>query len=61
MRVIFDAAHDNGLAVKVRKDPTEVAMESLPQGGVAEERAAIFGGEDRVNEDFGERLWHDEE
>jgi hypothetical protein len=33
-------------------------MQFLPQRLVAKEWTAVFGGEDRVNKDFGELLGH---
>src|SRR5207244_12726270 len=40
-------------------DATEVAMQFFAQGFVAEERPPVFGGKDRVHENFGEGLRHD--
>ena len=56
--MIGDAANDDGLAIVVRKNAAQVAMEILAQGRFAEQWPAFLRREDRVNEDFGEGLWH---
>jgi hypothetical protein len=35
-------------------------VQFVAQRFVAEKRTAIFGRENGVNQDFGERLWHDD-
>ena len=56
--MILHAADDEGLAIEMREDAAEVAVEFLAERFVAEERAAIFGREDHVQEDLCERLRH---
>jgi len=58
MNVIFDAADNHRLTIEPDEDSTEILMQFLAQGLVAQEWAAIFGGENRVNQYLCERLWH---
>ena len=57
--MIFHAAHDDGLAFEIGQDAAEVTIQFVAQRFVAEEGPAVFGGEDRVHENFGEGLRHD--
>ena len=54
----FHPPYDQRLAFVIRQDATQIAMQFLSQRLLAEKRPAVFGGENRVNEDFGERLGH---
>ena len=56
--MILHAADDEGLAAEMREDAAEVAVEFLAERFVTEERAALLGREDRVQEDLGQRLRH---
>ena len=56
MNVIFHPADNDGLAVEMGQDSTQVAVQFFAERAVAQERAAVFGREDGVNQDFGERL-----
>ena len=58
MHMVLDAAYDDGLAVEVGKNAAEVALEFVAERGVAQERAAVFGGKDGMNEDLGQGLRH---
>ena len=59
MHVVLDAAHNDGLAIEVAEDAPQVAVQFLAQGPLAQERSALFGGKDRVNDYLGQRLRHD--
>ncbi len=52
MNMVFDSADDEGLAFEVAQDSAEVAVEFFAQGLVAEERVAILGGKDEMNENL---------
>jgi hypothetical protein len=41
------------------QDAVEVTVQFVAQRFVAEERPPVFGGEDRVHQNFGEGLRHD--
>jgi len=56
--MFLHAADDEGLAIEIREDAAEGAVEFLAERFVAEERAAILGREDRVQEDRCVRLRH---
>lgn len=58
MDVIFDAADDDRWTIEPGQDAAEVTVEFVAEGFVTEEGAAVFGGEDGVDEDFGEGLGH---
>ena len=58
MHMIFHATDDDGLAFEIREDAAEIAMQFVAQWFVAEEWPPVFGGKDRVHENFGERLRH---
>ena len=60
MHMVFHTTHDDGLAFEIGQDAAEVAVQFVAQRFVAQERSPVFGGEDRVHENFGERLRHDE-
>ena len=59
MYMILHAANDEGLAILVRQNAAEVTVQFFPQRFVANKRAAVFGRENDVNQDFGEGLGHD--
>ena len=54
MNVIFHAADDQWLAIKICKNAAEVAMQFFAQGFVSQKWAAIFRRENGVHNDFGE-------
>ena len=56
--MIFHAANDDWLAFEIGEDAAEVAVQFITQGFVADQGPAVFGGKDRMHEDFGERLRH---
>ena len=56
--MIFHAAHDDRLAFEIGEDAAKVTVQFITQGFVAEQGPPVFGGKDRVHEDFGERLRH---
>ena len=58
MNMVFDASHDDGLAIEVGQNPAEMAVQFLAQRTVAQKGAAIFGGENGVNQNLGEGLRH---
>jgi hypothetical protein len=61
MNVIVNPADDDGLAIQVGQNASEVTMQFLAQGATAEDWAAGLGGEDRVNQDRGQGLRHGRE
>jgi hypothetical protein len=58
MHVVLDAAHDDGLAIGAAEDAAQVAVQFLAQGPVPQERSALFGGKDSVDDYLGQRLRH---
>ena len=57
--MVFHATHDDGLAFEIGQYATEVTVQFVAQWFVAEEGSPVFGGEDRMEENFGEGLRHD--
>jgi hypothetical protein len=49
--------HRDGTAIEVARDSGEVGVELWADGGL-EERGAVLGGEDDVDQDEREGLWH---
>jgi hypothetical protein len=43
----------------VRQNAAEVTVQLFPQRFIAKKRTPVFGGENGVNQDFGEGLGHD--
>lgn len=58
MDVVFHAAHEEGRAIELFGDAAEIRVERVARGFVAQERAAVFGGEDQMNVNGGKGLWH---
>ena len=58
MHMILHAADDEGLAVQVREDAAEVAVEFLAKGFVPQEWVPFLGREDRMQKDLCQRLSH---
>ena len=56
--MIFHAANNDGLAFEVGEDAAKIAMQFVAQRFVTEEGPPVFGREDRMNQDSGERLRH---
>lgn len=56
--MIFHATDNDGLAFEFREDAPEVTVQFIAQRFVAQKGPPVFGGEDRVHENFGERLRH---
>ena len=56
--MVGHAADDEGLAIVFRQDASEVTVQLVAERFVAEERTAVFGGEDGVNQNLGEGLRH---
>ena len=59
MHMIGDATDDHGLAIEVFKNAAEVVMELVAQWRFAQKWAALFGGEDGMEEDLGQGLSHE--
>jgi hypothetical protein len=57
--VVFHATNDDGLALEVLENASEIVLEFLPQRSVAQQGAAVFGGEGRTRANPGQRLRHD--
>ncbi len=58
MHVVFHAADEEGRAIELFGDAAEIRMERVARGFVAQERSAVFGGEDQMNVNSGKGLWH---
>ena len=58
MDVVFHAADEEGRAIELFGNAAEIRMERVARGFVAQERTAVFGGEDQMNVNGGKRLWH---
>ena len=56
--MIFHASDDDGLAFEIRQDAAEITVQFVAQWFVAEKRPPVFGGKDRVHENFCEGLRH---
>lgn len=56
--MVFHAAHDDGLAFEIGEDAAEIFVQFVAQRFVAEERPPVFGGKDRMHQNFGEGLRH---
>ncbi len=57
MDVVRNAADEEAVAVEVARDGGEIGVELWAEGGL-EERGAVPGGEDDVEEDERAGLWH---
>ena len=55
MHVVLDTTYDDGLAIEVTEDAAQVTVKRVAQGHVAQERSAIFGREDGVQDALGKR------
>lgn len=58
--MVFHAADDDWLAFEIGEDAADVSVQFVAQRFVPEKRPPVFGGKDRVHENFGEGLRHDE-
>ena len=56
--MVFNTADNDGLTFELGQNAAEVAMQLLAQCAVAQEWAAVFGGEHGVNQDFRKGLRH---
>lgn len=59
MDVAFHAADEEWRAIELFGDAAEIRMERVARGCVAQERPAVFGGENQMNLNGGKGLWHD--
>ncbi len=50
--MILGATHDNGRAVELIEDSSDIVMQFVPQHSVAQKGPAFFGGEDGMQKDF---------
>ena len=57
MDVVRNTADEEAVAIEVACDGGEVGVELWTDGGL-EERGAVLGGEDYVDQDEREGLWH---
>ena len=55
--MVFHAADEEGRAIELFGDAAEIRVECVARGFVAQERAAVFGGEDEMNVNGGKGLW----
>ena len=58
MNVVFHAGDEDRRAIELFGDAAEIRVECITRGFVAQERPAVFGGEDEVNVNGGKGLWH---
>jgi len=58
MDVILHTTDDDGRTVELFGNAAEIGMDFGAEGGIAEERVAVFGGKDEVKVNGGEGLWH---
>src|SRR5437773_8139453 len=58
MQVVFHATDEDGRAIELFGNAAEIGVERVARGFVAQERAAVFGGEDEMNVNDGKGLWH---
>jgi hypothetical protein len=54
MDVVFHAANDDGLAIERSGDAAQVVMKFVTNWKVVQVGSAVSGGEDDVDENFGE-------
>src|SRR5213592_149641 len=59
MHMIHHAANENGRAIELFGDAAEVRVQRVTRGFVAQERTAVFGGENQMNVNGGQGLWHE--
>jgi len=59
MNMVFRAAGNNRLAIQIGQDAAKVMVQFITHLAVAKKRPPVFGGKDRMDEDFPERLWHE--
>lgn len=52
MNMVFDPTNDERLAIKIVQYSTNVMVQFIANRFVAQEWAAVFGGENRMNQDF---------
>ena len=58
MHMVFHAAHEEGRAIELFGDAAEIRVQSVARGFVAQERPSVFGGENQMNVNGGQGLWH---
>ena len=56
MGVVFHAADEDGRAIELFGDAAEMRVQRVACGFIAQERAAVFGGEDQMNVNGGNFL-----
>ena len=59
MNVISHPANDDGLAIQFGEDAAAITMQFVAQRFIPEERTAVFGGENSMDQDLSERLGHE--
>ena len=58
MDVIFDAAHDDRLAIQVGQNSAQITMQFITESFVLQKGPTFFGLKHGVNQDFCKGLWH---
>ena len=58
VNMVFRAAGNNRLAIQIGQDAAKVMVQFITQLAVAKKWLAVFGGKDRMDKDFPERLRH---
>lgn len=56
--MVFHATDEEGRAIELFGNAAEKRMKRVARGFVAQERPAIFGGEDQMKVNGGKGLWH---
>ena len=59
MDVVFHPSNKDGRAIELFGDAAEIRVERIAHGFVPQERSAVFGGEDQMNVNGGQGLWHE--
>ena len=56
--MVVNAADGDGLAIELHEDAAEIGVKFSAEIGVTKERTAVFRGENGVDENLRQRLWH---
>jgi hypothetical protein len=58
MHMVLHAADEDGRTIELFGDAAEIRMERVARGFVAQQRTAVFGGENEMNVNGGKGLRH---
>ncbi len=56
--MVFDPTNNQRLAMVVGQNASQIAVQFLAQELVTQKGPTLFGGENRVDQNLGEGLWH---